>query len=123
MFPTAALKELLGKVFDEARDGDQKEMSADEYARRRHDFVFHMTDWLTDLEFLSKLYQHPEQVEVKRTTISIIGLLFHVIPHLTTAGRLLLDEIGDPFANDWPVRKPAKISKKSVSAKKTKVSA
>lgn len=121
MFPTPELEEFLGKVYDHGREGDRKDMSAEEYARRRHDFVFHMTDWLSDLKFLSDLYEHPEKADVEKTTIEIMGFLFHVLPHLTTAGRLLLDEIGDAFANDWPVRKVGKSSMKKSHGKKSKV--
>lgn len=92
------LRELLEKVFDECREGLHAELSAAEYQRQRHDFAFHMTDWLTDLKELNDLYAHPEKADLDEATISIIGILYHVIPHLSAAGRLLLDTIPDAFA-------------------------
>jgi hypothetical protein len=74
------------------------ELGPEEYQRQRHDFAFHMTDWLTDLKELNELYAHPEKAELDKATISIIGILYHVIPHLNAAGRLLLDTIPDAFA-------------------------
>lgn len=122
MFPTTALRELLGKIYDEARDGEQQELGSELYARRRHDFVFHMTDWLSDLSRLSELYKHPDKAELEQATVFMVGFLYHVIPHLSTAGRLLLDRIGNPFANDWPEQIGGKNVKKKPAAKKVKVS-
>jgi hypothetical protein len=89
------LIELLGRIFDSGRKGDRK---GKRYEQRRHDFIFHMTDWLGDLKKLNELYTHPENADLHEATISIIALLYHVIPHLNAAGRLLLDTITDPFA-------------------------
>ncbi|GEM_PF-807268 len=122
VFPTTALKELLSKIYDEARDGEPTELGPEQYARRRHDFIFHMTDWLSDLDRLSKLYKYPDEADLEQATVFMIGFLYHVIPHLTTAGRLLLDRIGDPFANDWSEQKSETIAKKKHAAKKVKVS-
>ena len=122
VFPTTALRELLGKIYDEARDGEPAELGPEQYARRRHDFVFHMTDWLSDLDRLSKLYKSPEEADLEHATVFLIGFLYHVVPHLGTAGRLLLDKIGDPFANDWPQQKRATTTKKKHVAKNAKVS-
>jgi hypothetical protein len=57
-----------------------------------------MTDWLGDLKELNALYTHPEKADLHEATVLIIGFLYHVIPHLNAAGRLLLDHISDPFA-------------------------
>jgi hypothetical protein len=91
------LERLLEKVYDGAREGLRKAEDPAAYKKLRHDFVFHMTDWITDLEKLHELYQHPEKADPKKTCTFIIGLLYHVIPHLNAAGRLLLDEVRDPF--------------------------
>lgn len=93
------LESLLGKVFDSCREGLSEELSPADYAERRHDFVFHMTDWLSDLAGYADLVQHPENSKKADATHFLIGFLYHVIPHLNAAGRLLLDEIPDPFAN------------------------
>jgi hypothetical protein len=89
---------LFEKIFDECREGLRAELSPAEYEQQRHDFAFHMTDWLGDLNTLNELYTHPEKADLHKATISIIGLLYHVIPHLNAAGRLLLDTIPDAFA-------------------------
>jgi hypothetical protein len=94
----AALRKLLGRVFDNGQEGLRKEIPADEYERRRHDFVFHMTDWLKDLTDYADMVEHPEKWKLKEATEFLIGFLYHVVPHLSAAGRLLLDEIKDPFA-------------------------
>jgi hypothetical protein len=74
-------------------------VSKGEYERRRHDFVFHMTDWLTDLREYADIVRHPEEYKKDAAAEMIIGFLYHVVPHLNAAGRLLLDEIKDPFAD------------------------
>jgi len=94
----AALRKLLGRVFDSGQEGLRAELPADEYERRRHDFIFHMTDWLQDLTEYANLVEHPEKWKLKEATTFLIGFLYHVLPHLNAAGRLLLDEIKDPFA-------------------------
>ncbi|MFO0967305.1 MAG: hypothetical protein U0793_17235 [Gemmataceae bacterium] len=88
---------LLGRVFDNARREDKKEWGREEYARRRQDFIFHMTDWLGDLKQLNNIFRRPQDCDPKETTITVMGVLYHVIPHLKAAGRLLLDEIPDAF--------------------------
>ncbi|MBY0524099.1 MAG: hypothetical protein K2R98_11910 [Gemmataceae bacterium] len=95
---------LLGKVFDDARQGLRKEVGQAEYKRRRDDFVFHMTDWLHDLEGLWSLSQQPEAFDIDRATTMVIGSLYHMIPHIKAAGRLLLDEVPDAFADDWAAK-------------------
>lgn len=56
-----------------------------------------MTDWLYNLRSLSDIYEHPDRFDPKTAGREIAGFLIHVIPHLKAAGRLLLDEISDPF--------------------------
>jgi hypothetical protein len=88
------LVELLGRIFDSARQGEGKQT---DYQQRRQDFIFHMTDWLGDLKNLNELYAHPEEADLREARTSLIALLYHVIPHLNAAGRLLLDTIQDHF--------------------------
>jgi hypothetical protein len=57
-----------------------------------------MTDWLGDLEQLADLFKQPDQVGEEAVSACVIGFLYHVTPHLNAAGRLLLDEVGDAFA-------------------------
>jgi hypothetical protein len=66
-------------------------------AEARRDFVFHMTDWLDDLDRLKTIFDQPDQADRRKVASEIAGILYHVIPHLKTAGRLLLDDVRDPF--------------------------
>jgi hypothetical protein len=98
MLTISKLEQLLGKVFDNAREGLREVLDPQEYEKRRHDFIFHMADWKDDLERLADLFNNPDQKDVETATLLVIGFLYHVAPHLDVAGRLLLDEIGDPFS-------------------------
>jgi hypothetical protein len=88
------LEQLLGNTFDAFRDVDDEAG----HARKKADFIFHMTDWISDLETLAALYKDPNMMDRKAARQLIFGFLVHVIPHLNAAGRLMLDEIADPFA-------------------------
>ncbi len=90
-------EQLLGRVFDGAREGLRENVDPREYEKRKHDFVFHMTDWSGDLERLAALFDQPDQWDEESASALVIGFLYHVIPHLNAAGRLLLDGVGDPF--------------------------
>jgi|YelNatPaOPRAMG01_1025707.scaffolds.fasta_scaffold179823_1 hypothetical protein len=98
MLTASKVEQLLGRVFDGAREGLRENLDPQEYEKRRHDFVFHMTDWLGDLEQLADLFNRPDQQDEESASALVIGFLYHVVPHLNAAGRLLLDEIGDPFS-------------------------
>jgi hypothetical protein len=98
------LERLLGLIFDGAREGLREELDPDEYQKRRHDFVFHLADWQDDLERLATLFKHPDQQDEDSASELVIGFLYHVIPHLNAAGRLLLDEVKDPFAGSKSLR-------------------
>src|SRR5439155_8797625 len=96
MLADPKLRKLLGKVFDLMRGDERKAGDQDAYKTHRLDFVFHMTDWLKDLEELRELYEHPEKNTPEEASTRVIGFLVHVLPHLNAAGRLLLDEVSDP---------------------------
>jgi hypothetical protein len=57
-----------------------------------------MMDWEGDLQELAKLFRNPDLSDEETASALVIGFLYHVVPHLNAAGRLLLDEISDPFA-------------------------
>jgi hypothetical protein len=86
------VRELLERVFD--REPQFAEI--EDYERKRHDFVFHMTDWENDLRKLFLLYNNPPEYEGRASEI-VSGFLIHTTSHLKAAGRLLLDDIPDPF--------------------------
>lgn len=73
-----------------------------EHGRQRDDFVFHMTDWALDLERLARLYKKPQ--DNATATELVVTFLSHATPHLSAAGRLLLDGVPDTFA-DSPGRR------------------
>jgi hypothetical protein len=92
---SAQLIALLHKVYDSWNEPSD---SAD-YVLRRDEFVFHMTDWLSDLEEIDRLYQNPESADAEQASQFIFGFLVHVTPHLRAAARALLgEEVTDPFA-------------------------
>jgi len=97
MQPDPKLLRLLEKVYDSFQEEQRDELPAEEYDRRRFDFAFHMTDWLSDLKGYSKLVEEPGSFKTDDATHFLIGFLYHVVPHLNAAGRLLLDRIPDPF--------------------------
>jgi hypothetical protein len=87
------LEKLLAAVYNQFQRLDNRAANAE----ARRDFVFHMTDWLDDLDRLQAIYHHPEQWDREEAGRQIAGFLYHVIPHLKAAGRLLLDEVPDAF--------------------------
>jgi len=93
------LEELLGRIFDGAREGLREKIELDDYAQRRRDFIFHMADWKSEVQRLADLYKNPEGHDESAASDFLIGFLYHAIPHLNAAGRLLLDEVLDPFSN------------------------
>jgi hypothetical protein len=86
------LKSLLASVFDQLQD-----VVPELRARHRHNFVFHMTDWIDDLDKLQDLYRRPEAFSKDDAAVFIAGFLYHVVPHLRAAGRLALDLDEDVF--------------------------
>ena len=91
------IEDLLGRVFDRAQTGLRDEIAPEEYERRRHEFVFHMLDWKSDLQQFAALVDDPTSMNAKEATTFLMGFLYHVVTHLNAAGRLLLDEVPDPF--------------------------
>lgn len=104
MRTAVSIEQLLQDVFDGA--SDDTGYSPEEYARRREEFVFHVRDCKRDFEEMARLFQHPEEHDEAEVSRLVIGMLYHVIPHLNRAGRLLLDEIRDPFSADPTIVQP-----------------
>ena len=92
--PSRKLLRMLAKVYNRYQQLDESEADA----RAREDFVFHMADWEDDLFRLAKLYRRPEQFDDKTAGQIVFGFLSHALHHLLPAGRLLLGEIHDIFA-------------------------
>jgi hypothetical protein len=91
------LNDLLGRVFDFERTNPDANEDPIQYARRRFDFIFHMTDWIADVENLLSLFHDPSRYSTPDAYRLIYAFLTHPLPHLNAASRLLLDEIHDPF--------------------------
>ena len=106
MLKLQTLEQLLSKTFDDLQSGLRKEVGREEYERRKHDFVFHMTDWKDDLEQYAALVQCPQLHDQEAATALVVGFLYHAVNHLRAAAQLLLDDIGDPFGVDKKKRKP-----------------
>jgi hypothetical protein len=98
----AKIENLMGQVYDALQSIDDK--AANSEAKRQ--FVFHMTDWLDNLESLVKLYEEGT-VRQEKAAQTVARFLYHVIPHLHAAGRLLLDRIPEPFKEDQQESKPS----------------
>ena len=80
--------------------GRVEEPGGDLTARiRKGDFVFHLSDCVGDLAALSAWLRDPDLEDEDVAVSGLIGMLYHIIPHLDAAGRLLLDKVNDPFVN------------------------
>jgi len=74
------------------------ETQADLSANDAHDFAFHMTDWLEDLEALLKLYNDPTAADSQQAAETLFALLVHVPNHLAAAGKIFTGEsVSDVF--------------------------
>ena len=87
------IEQMLAQIFDELQEIDDPV----KYTRAKEDFVFHMVDWIHNLEELFQLYMTPQKYDTATREKIVIGFLYHVIPHLNTAGSLLLGDIPNPF--------------------------
>jgi hypothetical protein len=99
MSKTVTTDDFLAGLFDSAQEGLRKQVSQEVYEQHRRDFVFHLSDARPDLERLIHLLNHPENYDEETATRSMMAILYHVIPHLRAAGKLLLDEVPDAFAD------------------------
>ena len=95
-FPGPELQRLLRTVYDRYQRIDNPEANA----AARRDFIFHMTDWIRDLERLAALYACPAEFDKAEAGDAVYGFLIHALPHLMEAGRLLEGhEIRNPFVD------------------------
>ncbi len=68
------------------------------------DFVFHMTDWIEELERLSRLYSDPLSHNEEEVRRAVTGFLYHACGHIIQAARLY-DYVPDPFGEEREERK------------------
>ena len=109
--PTPELERMLKDVFAYWQ-------TIDDPAKRREyrqDFVFHMSDWLTDLAKLFDLYGHPERYTKGEAGERVFGFFIHALHHLNAARRILfhVEDYEDPFSKLYPARKAADESPKA----------
>lgn len=102
-FDVEAVRECLAAVYDLEAGGNPG--TSDD--SRRWEFVFHMTDWLKDMERLHGLFAEPctsrEKERLDEAHDVVAGFLLHAWPHLTAAYELLLDQAPEPvFAVHGP---------------------
>jgi hypothetical protein len=107
------LRRLLDAIYPELQSLDDR--AAD--TKCRWDFVFHMTDWIADLQQLAKLYEHPGEFSRKEAEDVVMGFLYHATAHIMEAARLLLDyEPGYIFDSPKPVKSMQRKRKSSRAA-------
>lgn len=84
-------------MFDRYRRSDEL-LHRKEY---RRDFVFHMTDWLRNLDELNGLYAYPEKHTRDEACAVVYRFFMHAMSHLKAAERILFDqeEQCDPFGD------------------------
>ena len=90
------IENLMRAVFLELQEDD-----GTAFVEKRDEFVFHMTDWLDDIEEFMALLRS-ENATKEDAVRQIVGFLYHVTPHLNAASRLLLDGVPDPFGDGSP---------------------
>src|SRR5262249_46575995 len=91
--PSPELVRVLKAAYNNFQRLDDKTANAE----ARQDFVFHMTDWLDDLDELKALYEDPARFDKKTADQIVFSFLIHALPHLMAAGRILLGKVTDPF--------------------------
>jgi len=93
MTETKNVEQLLARAFERCKTGRRTK----KFRREQADFVFHMTDWLCDLEELYDMLHKPESWDPEKASEFLIGFFYHVVPHIETAGKLLVGNIRNPF--------------------------
>ena len=106
IWPTPELQKVLGKVYDAYQKLDDPVVNA----ACRQDFIFHMTDWLSDLRRLASLYDHPKDTAREDAEDTVFGFIIHAVPHLLAAGHLLTGKaVTHPF--ELPIDRPEQVTK------------
>jgi hypothetical protein len=84
---------------------------------RTAEFVFHMTDWGSDLTHLADLYSKPTGRSRDEWVEGVMGFAYHAIGHLLAAARLLDGRVeNDPFNVITP--KPRRSAQLKAKARK-----
>lgn len=94
--PGPGLQRGRAHIFDQYQRLDDRASRA----KAREAVVFHKTDWLGDLNALARFYLNPAGTDPETAGHAVTGMLYHVMPHLEAAARLLLNYQGDTFVSD-----------------------
>jgi hypothetical protein len=57
----------------------------------KDDFVFHMTDWASDLENMARLYSAPNRFSQEEAAQILQSFLYHAVPHIVAAAEIYDD--------------------------------
>ena len=82
---------------------------------RTHDFVFHMTDWHSELARLNRLYEHPESGSQEEWDDAVVRFLYHAVGHLLAAAKL-----NDTFIDSFGATQDSPAKRKRGAAPKEK---
>ncbi len=86
------IEQILGQTFDAFVTKTKG------HSKKKAEFIFHMTDWRSDLEDLASLYCKPNAVDREAAQEVVIGFIAHAVSHANAARRLFWPELRDPFA-------------------------
>jgi len=59
------------------------------FKRKQHDFVFHMTDWLDDLDDISHLFKNHKEIPFEKASQIVFSFLDHATNHILAAAKLI----------------------------------
>src|SRR5207244_641563 len=90
------LEAVLRRVFDQYQKHDDREINN----AMKADFIFHMTDWVDDLNRLQKLINNPGDYSQEQAGDIVACFLLHATSHIKAAASLLLDF--DPIDFELP---------------------
>ncbi len=72
-----------------------REMSStkehDNYDADCEAFVFHTTDWQSELAELQRLFSHPDDFDQSEANKILQNLFYHILPHLNAAAEIYDD--------------------------------
>ena len=87
-YDTEKIKKALREAFTEMELDPEK----------IDDAIFHMVDWLDDLEKWSQFCKNPESLSAEELGDMVMAFLIHVPAHVAAAGKLVTDiSVSDVF--------------------------
>jgi hypothetical protein len=90
--PDSKMTEAQERKVSAALEKAFRELTADagpaSKDRRTRDFVFHMTDWYSDLMRLARLMEHPDGKSDEGWAKAVLGFLIHASGHVNAAAKI-----------------------------------